>query len=276
MSGTTGSIDAALAFLPNLFAQPLLAACGFVLLALVPAGLLWARLDARTVNDESVATKPTRFLLSIGVHAVTVSWMFSLVRPERMNAFTPMLAVWMVVVCSAWELACIGWQAARGRESHFNHKTPMDSAIFISMGVFATLLVAGNLPLAWEIVRRPAMDAEPVMVAAVIVGLLVTCFIGGGTGIMMGARNSHGIGHERKRLPLLGWSADAGDLRPPHFLSIHALQAYSLLAWIAALASERHAPAIFSIAAVGYSLLIGGTFVQALRGHPLIPVRAIV
>ena len=112
------------------------------------------------------------------------------------------------------------------------------------------------------------------MVAAVIIGLLVTCFVGGGTGILMGARNSHGVGHERRRLPLFGWSADAGDLRPPHFLSIHALQAYPLVAWLAALASERQAGVIFGAAAMGYSLLIAGTFIQAWRGHPLIPMRA--
>ena len=269
----SGLLDAARGVLPSLFAQPALAIYGVVLLALVPAGLLWAWLDTRIVHQESVATKPTRFLLSIGVHAATLSWMFSFVRPERTEGLAPMLTIWIVLVCSTWELGCIVWQAAHGRESHFNHRTPMDSAIFVSMGIFATLLVAGNLPLAWEIARRPAVDADPVMAAAVIMGLLVTCFIGGGTGVLMGARNSHGVGHERKRLPLFGWSADAGDLRPPHFLSIHALQAYPILAWLAALASEQAAGAIFGVAALGYSLLIAGMFIQAWHGHPLIAMR---
>lgn len=272
MSGAIDVVDAISTILPHLFRQRALATFGFVLLALVPVGLLWSRLDGRTVNDESVATKPTRFLLSIGVHAVTLSWMFGFVRPERVHAFAPMLAVWVVLVSSTWELACIGWQAARARESHFNHRTPTDSAIFISMGIFATLLVAGNLPLAWEIACRPAEDADPVMVLAVVAGLVMTCFIGGGTGILMGVRNSHGVGREGKRLPLFGWSAVAGDLRAPHFLSIHALQALPLLAGMIALVSGRGAALLFGAAAIGYSLLIVGTFVQALRGHPIIPV----
>ena len=150
----SGVVDATLGFLPSLVAQPALAIYGLALLALVPAGLLWARLDARTVNQESVATKPTRFLLSIGVHAVTLLWMFNFVRSERTAGLVPTLTIWMVLVCSTWELGCIVWQAARGRESHFNYRTPIDSAIFMSMGIFATLLVAGNLPLAWEVVAR--------------------------------------------------------------------------------------------------------------------------
>ena len=274
MSTADGIFHTTLAFLPKLLAQPSLATYGIVLLALVPVGLLWSRLDGRTVNDESVATKPTRFLLSIGVHAVTLSWMFGFVRADRIHAFAPMLTVWMILICSTWELGCIGWQAARARESHFNHKTPIDSAIFISMGIFATLLVAGNLPLAWEIARRPAQDADLTMMLAVIAGLLVTCFVGGGTGILMGARNSHGVGREGKRLPLFGWSSVAGDLRAPHFLSIHALQAFPLLAVSAALVSERSAGLLFGAAGTGYCVLIGATLVQAFRGQPVIATNA--
>ena len=214
MSGAGSLVDAAIAFVPHLFRQPALATYGVVLLALVPAGLLWSRLAHRTVNEESVAAKPTKFLLSIGMHAITLSWMFNFLRPEREHALSPMLAVWVVLLSSTWELGCIGWQAARGRESHFNHRTPVDSVIFMSMGIFATLLVAGNLPLAWEIACRPFEGADPVMTAAVIAGLLVSCLVGGGTGKLMGARNSHGIGREGRRLPLFGWSTVAGDVRP--------------------------------------------------------------
>ena len=200
--------------------------------------------------------------------------MFGFVRADRVHTFLPMLAVWVVLLSSTWELGCIGWQAARARESHFNHRTPVDSAIFISMGVFATLLVAGNLPLAWEIARRPAQNADPVMTAAVIAGLLVSCFVGGGTGILMGARNSHGIGREGRRLPLFGWSAVAGDIRPPHFLSIHALQALPLLAGVARIVAGDDAALLFAMAAVAYCALVGATLVQALQGQPVIPARA--
>ena len=266
----SGFVDAISDFLPHLLRQGALAAYGIVLLALVPLGLLWAHPDRRVVNDESVATKPTRFLLSIGVHTLTLSWMFGFVRPERVDAFAPTLTVWIVLVSSTWEIACIGWQAAKGRPSHFNHATPRDSAIFTSMGVFATLLVIGNLPLAWEVAVRPAEDADPVMALAVIIGLLVSCFIGGSTGILMGVRNSHGIGREGKRLPLLGWSAVAGDLRAPHFLSIHALQGLPLLAGMVTLVPGHGNTWLFGAAAIGYCLLIEATFIQASRGHPII------
>ena len=274
MSGAGDLVDAAIAFVPHLFRQTALATYGVVLLTLVPAGLLWSRLDHRTVNDESAATKPTKFLLSIGMHALTLSWMFGFVRPDRAHAILPMLAVWVVLVSSTWELGCIGWQAARARESHFNHETTMDSAIFMSMGVFATLLVVGNLPLAWEIARRPSEGADPVMMYAVIAGLLVSCFVGGGTGILMGARNSHGVGREGRRLPLLGWSAVAGDIRASHFLSIHALQALPLLAGVVGIVAGDDAALLFAGAALAYCVLTAATLVQAFRGHPIITLKA--
>ena len=270
MSNATDLVDAAWAFLPHLFRQQTLAIYGLVLLALVPAGLLWSELDKRNVDGESVAAKPTRFLLSLGVHAITLSWMFGFVRPDRMNAFVPMLALWMILISSTWELACILWQAARARQSHFNHSTPTDSAIYMSMGIFATLLVAANLPLAWAIVQWPAEDAEPTMMWAVLAGLLVTCFVGGGTGITIGLRNSHAVGRQGKRLPLFGWSVVAGDLRASHFLGIHALQAIPLLAGLAMLVSDRATVLLFAVAAISYGLLIGGTILQALRGRPVI------
>jgi hypothetical protein len=69
-------------------------------------------------------------------------------------------------------------------------------------------------------------------------------------------------------LPLVGWSAEVGDLRPAHFLSLHAMQALPLLGlWL-----DRRGAGARPVAWAGalYAALTLGVFVQALMGLPLI------
>jgi hypothetical protein len=73
-------------------------------------------------------------------------------------------------------------------------------------------------------------------------------------------------------LPGTGWSREHGDLRVPHFLGLHALQALPLLAlalrrsrW-----SEQQRTRLVGSAAVSYAGLVALLFWQALRGQPLL------
>jgi len=250
------------------FPQRVLAGYSLALLALVPAGLVWAWRDSRNVDGEAVALKPTRFALSIGVYILTASAMFSYVRPERRAAFLPSAAVWMMIVGSTVELSCIVLQAARTRRSHFNRSTPRDAAIYAAMGAFAVLFIGAVLPLAWEIAQRPDEHADPNMVRAIVAGLLATFVGGGGTGALMSARSDHAIGREKARLPLFGWNMTGGDVRAPHFFGIHAMQALPMIAAGANVLSSRRAGSLFVAGALAYGLLTGGLLYQALRGKP--------
>jgi len=250
------------------FPQRVLAAYGVALLALVPAGVVWAWRDPRNVDGEVIAVKPTRFALSIGVYMLTASAMFSYVRPERRSAFLPSAVVWMMVVGSTVELSCIVLQAARARRSHFNTSTRGDAAIYSAMGAFAVLFIGAVLPLGWEIARRPAEHADPTMVRATVAGLLETFIVGGGTGAFMSARSGHAIGRERARLPVFGWNMTGGDVRAPHFFGIHAMQALPMIAAGANVLCSRRAGSLFVAGALAYGLLTAGLLCQALRGKP--------
>lgn len=248
------------------FPQRALAVYGGVLLALVPAGAVWAWCDPRDVDGEAVALKPTRFALSIGIYMLTASAMFRYIRPEFRSAFLPSAAVWMMIVGCTVELFCIGLQAARGRRSHFNTSTPRDAAIFAVMGAFAVLFIGALLPLAWEIAWRPDAHADPHMVWAIVAGLLATVVVGGGTGGLMSARSKHAVGREGGRLPLFGWNLSGGDMRAPHFFGIHAMQALPLIAAAANLLSPTRAGSLLVIGALAYGVLTAGLLYQALHG----------
>lgn len=250
------------------FPQRLLAGYGVALLALVPAGVIWAWRDTRNVDGEAVALKPTRFALSLGVYMLTASSLFSYVRPERRSALLPSAAVWMMIVGCTVELSCIVLQAARARRSHFNTSTRGDAAIYATMGGFAVLFVDAVLPLALEIAQRPDEHADPSMIQATVAGLVATFIVGGGTGALMSARSSHAIGREKARLPLFGWSMTGRDLRAPHFFGIHAMQALPMIAAGAAVVSRSKATQIFVVGALAYGMVTAGLLYQALRGKP--------
>ena len=252
------------------FPQRVLAGYGLALLLSVPAGVVWVRLDKRTVDGEPVALKPTRFALSIGIYMLTGSAMFRYVRQERSSTFLPNAAVGMMVVGSTVELAGIVGQAARARRSHFNMSTPIDAAIYAVMGPFAVLFIGAVLPLAWEIARRPDDNADPIMVKAIVAGLLATFVVGGGTGALMGRRNVHAVGPEKSRLPLFGWSRTGGDIRAPHFFGIHAMQALPMLAAGSTILSSRRRGPVFAAGALAYGLLTAGLLYQALSGKPAV------
>src|SRR5687768_10008566 len=96
--------------------QPLLAVYGFGLLLLAIPLLALQLVDPRTLNGISVWVKPVKFLVSVGVFALTAAWFFGYIRPERRKALLPRAVVAMIIGAGSLELAWIGWQASQGLE----------------------------------------------------------------------------------------------------------------------------------------------------------------
>jgi len=88
----------------------------------------------------------------------------------------------------------------------------------------------------------------------------------------LSSHGSHFVGTPSEAaaaIPLLGWSAEVGDLRPAHFLALHAMQVLPLLGlWLDR--RGRTAAAVLPAVAVGYAGLTLAVFVQALMGLPLV------
>lgn len=250
-----------------------LALYGLALLMLALVGTAMQAIDPRVLaSGVNVWVKPVKFLVSVGVFALTAAWFFGYIRPERRKALLPHIVVVMLIGAGSLELLWIGWQAANGLESHFNNDTPLFNLMYGLMGLFAVILVGSTLPLAWEIARRPALGIRTDLIVAVVTGLLLTFLLGGGLGGYMSAQPGHAVGATGGHVPLFGWNRSGGDLRIAHFLGIHAQQALPILAMLAGGLAARHRWAILAGGTALYVAVTFAIFAQAVAGRPLLPL----
>ena len=242
--------------------------------------------DSRQLMGEPLWLKPTKFYLSLAVYNATLLYFFSFL-PER-GRFTRFAST-LLSVCGVLEMVAITTQAARGVRSHFNIATPLDAFLFSAMGVTIVVLWVTTMALA-VVLLRTKLPERP-LASALRMGLVVAV-VGMGTGFFMttphgeqladmksGQRpleaGSHSFGGRDggPGLPLVGWSTTAGDMRPAHFLGLHAMQVLPVLAALLArrrLRSEAHELAVVRAAGVAW---LGVTLVlalQALRGLPVV------
>ena len=253
--------------------QRTLATYGAILLSLALATAAMQLVDPRQLaSGVNVWVKPTKFLVSVGVFALTAAWFFGYVRPERRRSRAMRATAGTLIVAGTFELIYIGWQASQGLESHFNNDTAFFSAMYSLMGLFAVLLIGTTLPLAWEIGRRPAPHLRRDFVAAIVIGLLLTFLLGGGLGGYMSAQAGHAVGTQGGHVPLFGWNRSGGDLRIAHFLGIHAEQAIPILAALLAGLGARVRWPLLIAGSLAYVLVTLGVFAQAVAGRPLLPL----
>jgi hypothetical protein len=274
---------------PSLFA----AAAYGVLAVLCVAALV---VDQRTLEGAPIWAKPLKFAISGGLYFLTWSWLVSLLPRFRRTAgwFTNAL-----VLIFTGEYVLLVFQAARGRASHFNNATPLDATIYQVMakmiiGLSVAALVLTVLVVFTKVADRANFRAvragAGLSLVGISLGILMTSptaqqmaqWQTGGTPDMVGA-HTVGLADGGPGLPLLGWSTVGGDLRIPHFVGMHALQALPLLA-IALLALASRFPRLRDdvvrarlvlVGAAGYAGLIALVTWQALRAQSIVHPDAV-
>jgi hypothetical protein len=253
--------------------QPTLARFGAGMLLLTAATLLLQQMDPRTLaSGVNIWVKPAKFAFSIALFALTAAWFFGFIRDERRSSRAMRLTVAVLVISAAAELAYILFQATQVAESHFNVSSAFHLLMYGLMGLFAVVLTATTLPMAWEIAKRPAPGLAPEMRWAVVTGLVLTFVLGAGIGGYLGAQTGHSVGTTGGTVPVFGWNRSGGDLRIAHFLGIHAEQAIPLIAvLLAPLAPPLRRIGLAAGTAL-YCLLTAAIFAQAVAGRPLLPL----
>jgi hypothetical protein len=252
--------------------QRILTAYGLLLLALTPLLLVMLHIDTRTLGDVDVWAKPTKFVFSVAVFALTTAWFFGYVQVERRDAWSMRGIVGTIIIAGSFEIIYISWQAGHGLESHFNRSSVFFEVMYGLMGVGAVLLVTTSLLLAWEIWRRPAPGLRTDYVAAVVTGLVLCFVLGGGTGIYMAQQTGHAVGLVGGHAPIFGWNRLGGDLRIAHFLGIHAQQAIPILGLLVGGLSARLRLPVLFVGSLAYTALTLALLIQAISGLPLCPL----
>jgi hypothetical protein len=258
----------------------LLASIG-ALFAILAGALTVAMLfDHRQLLGENVWIKPIKFLVSVALYLWTLAWFLAyLERPRRLLQTIAWATAGLMVI----ELACIIFQAARGHTSHYNDATPLDAAIFNTMGALifintgldATLLLLFLLPRA--AVGRS--ELPPPYLWGIRLGLVSTLFSAAiGMQMIADGRHSVGVPDGGPGLPLVHWSTQGGDLRAAHAVTLHGLQLIPLVGWLVARGS-RAAPqtqmARFVAVVIVFAAIAFWTWWQAIRARPLLSNRGL-
>ncbi|ONI85876.1 hypothetical protein ALI144C_12250 [Actinosynnema sp. ALI-1.44] len=259
-----------------------LACLAVVQLVLSTGGLLF---DDRVLIGDPIWLKPFKFAVSIAVYSATLAWMISLLHKGKRVAT---VMIWVTVAAMVLEMVALVLQTVRGVPSHFNSSPGFDGFVFSVMGSAIAALWVANVVIAVMLMTQRVLDAP--MRWAIRIGL-VLALIGMAVAFLMptptpeqlellrndvepGMIGSHSVGvpDGGPSMPITGWSTVGGDLRIPHFIGIHAMQALPLLALLLRqrFESDLVRTRLVLIGGVCYAGLLALLLWQALRGQSLI------
>ena len=195
--------------------------CGYgVLMALVllpTLALSWV--DVRTLREVGIWAKPMKFMAGTALFALTTVWLTMLVPGKVGQGQSFQWIAALIILTSLFEVVYITYQAALGEGSHYNTTDPLRAILFGLMAVAAVGLVASQAWLAWVIWKALGGAVLTPTLLAVLLGLALTFVLSTVSGFMLGGKQPPaGVGW-----PVVGWHTWQ-DLRPAHFLAVHAQQ----------------------------------------------------
>ncbi|MCB1166480.1 MAG: hypothetical protein KDK33_10020 [Leptospiraceae bacterium] len=198
------------------------------------AGLSLA--DSRTVDGVDNWFKPMKFALSIGVFALTLSLLTPILlewaREDKRRLRRVRLSSAVISLMLWGEILFIGGQAARGVASHFNIYTALDGAIYSAMGlmILTSTVMTGLFAAPFFLESPDSLRLKPLLLSGIRWGF-VLFFLGSIAGGVMSSMLTHSVGDAGlARIPFLGWSLTAGDIRLVHLAGLHGIQVLPVLA----------------------------------------------
>ncbi|MEO7721085.1 MAG: hypothetical protein ABIS08_04120 [Pseudolysinimonas sp.] len=273
---------------PTHWHRPLLVLAA-VMATLAVANIVGAIIDPRQVTGADVWLKPLKFALSTGIYSLALAWLIGRIPLETRLARIASICGTIAAVGLAVELTIVDGFALVGQSSHFNVSTPFHTAMWGVMAISIAVVWCVTLVIAIALFRVPLGDAARTLgiragvviaLSGMALGALMTGPTPGQLSNFQGIAGAHTVGlpDGGPGLPLLGWSTVGGDLRIPHFVGMHALQALPLLVLlleiltvrVAVLRDPQRRFRIVLLAVAIYAATLAILTAQALSGQSIV------
>lgn len=214
----------ALNWSPLSLASKILVIYGGLMLAALGITYLISLTDIRTIRDVGVWVKPMKFMAATVLFAWTTVWVVSIAHTSVGTTQTYIWITALLILTSLFEVVYITYQGSQGEASHYNNSDVLHMILFGVMAIAAVGLTATQAWLAWEIWQEQKTMGLSVVTLGVVIGLLLTFILSTVSGFLLGGNQPPaGVG-----LPIVGWHLYR-DIRPSHFLGVHAQQFIPLL-----------------------------------------------
>lgn len=184
--------------------------------------------DERTIRDVGIWVKPMKFMAATAVYSWTTVWLVCMANSSASHTTSFHWITALIISTSLFEVAYITFQGAQGLPSHYNTTDPLHTLLFGLMAIAAVGLTFSQIWLAWEIWKEQGTQELSVTTLGVLIGLVLTFLLATISGFLLGA-NQPPVG---QGLPIVGWHFQK-DIRPAHFLGVHAQQLIPLLGLVA-------------------------------------------
>lgn len=259
---------------------------GFAMIALALFCTVAAIVDPRQLLGTDLWFKPLKFAISTVIYSFTWAWLIpQLGRAKRLAWWAGTVTALLLLV----ELVIITGAAAAGTTSHFNVSTPFATTLWAIMAASISTVWVLTFIVSILLFRSRLGDAArslAIRAGAILalVGMALAFLMTGPQGNQItdykGIIGAHtvGLADGGPGLPLLGWSTVGGDLRIPHFVGMHALQAIPILLILLELASRRVSVLrdvtvrfrLVLVAVITYAAALAVLTWQALRGQSIV------
>ncbi|HTM31116.1 MAG TPA: hypothetical protein VL263_07415 [Vicinamibacterales bacterium] len=265
--------------------SPELVGTAALMLPVLAGAVAGLAFDPTVIAGAPAWLKPAKFAVSIAIYTLTLAWIFTFLpawpRTRRVIG-------WATALTMGLEMGIIGTQAWRGTTSHFNVSTPADGIAFGVMGAAIVAQTLSTIAVAVALWRTRFADRSlgwalrfgmALTIAGALTGGLMTRptaaqLDAARAGAPMTTAGAHTVGGRDggPGLPGTGWSTEHGDVRVPHFVGLHALQALAIVALLLGRAGLRDKvrERLVLVAAASYAGLFGILLIQAFRGVPLV------
>src|SRR3954465_529690 len=156
-----------------------LTATGILMIAVLAASLAGLAFSTAHITGAPAWLKPVKFAVSTAIYTFTLAWLFTyLPKRRRLTA----IVGWLTATTVPLEVGIIDLQAWRGVTSHYNVGTPLDAALFSTMGTGILIAWSAAIPLTVALFRH--RFADEAFGWALRIGMLVTV-LGQATGGFM-------------------------------------------------------------------------------------------